>query len=243
MVFYEGKYITKDQLLIILSENYTKIISKQEIEDNGLGWGDNGVGSRFSPLPYFVIYKNKKTKKYNTDIETEIPKVILSNFFETNPPGNGVIGIYMINVKKKNKVSRSIDPKISEKVKKGNCVSCGTRSDLVCDHKNDFYNDFRLNSLGKQLESDFQCLCNHCNLQKRQICKDEHENKQLYSAKNIDRYKVYPFAFPWELNAYNPNDPFCKVGTYWYDPVEFEKNIFYYSSYVLPVVKAIKKLK
>ena len=65
------------------------------------------------------------------------------------------------------------------------CVVCGTKSDLRTDHKNDLYNDPRvLNSKTQTLE-DFQCLCNHCNLQKRQISITTKQTKKRYGATNI----------------------------------------------------------
>lgn len=80
-------------------------------------------------------------------------------------------------------------------------------------------------------------LCNHCNLQKRQICNIEKKNEKLYSAKNIERYKIYPFEFPWEKKAFDINDISC---TYWFDLIEFDKNIYYYSIYIIPIINEIK---
>ena len=88
--------------------------------------------------------------------------------------------------------------------------------------------------------SDFQPLCNHCNLQKRQIAREEEETKKIYSAKNIQRYKKYNFEFPWEKKAFDKTDINCKNDTYWFDPVEFENKIFCYLSYIVPVVNEIK---
>jgi len=68
----------------------------------------------------------------------------------------------------------------------------------------------------------------------------EKQTEKLYSAKNIQRYKFYPFEFPWEKKVFDKNDTNCKVGTYWFDPVEFDKNIYYYSLYVIPIVNEIK---
>jgi hypothetical protein len=89
--------------------------------------------------------------------------------------------------------------------------------------------------------SDFQPLCNHCNLQKRQICKTEEKTGKLYSAKDIQRYRVYNFEFPWEKKVYDRNDINCKNGTFWFDPVEFENNIQSYSRYVIPIIEEIKR--
>ena len=119
------------------------------------------------------------------------------------------------------------------------CVVCGTRK-TICDHKNDLYNDERVLQIKTQTIDEFQSLCNHCNLQKRQICIREKQTKQIYSAKNIQRYKYLPFEFPWEKKFYNKNDIYCKTGTYWFDPVEFDKNIFRYLTITNPIITEIK---
>jgi hypothetical protein len=117
---------------------------------------------------------------------------------------------------------------------------CGSNSDVICDHKNDLYNDERVLNSTTQVLCDFQPLCNHCNLQKRQICKEEEQNQRIYSAKNIQRYKKYRFDFPWEKKVFDRNDIYCKNDTYWFDPVEFENKIFCYLSYVIPTINEIK---
>lgn len=78
-------------------------------------------------------------------------------------------------------------------------------------------------------------------MQKRQVCKNELINGRIYSAKNIEIYKIYDFEFPWEKKSFNRNDIMCKVDTYWFDPVEFQNKIYIYSTYVIPIVKYIKK--
>lgn len=61
---------------------------------------------------------------------------------------------------------------------------CGSKSHLVTDHKNDLYNDIRVLNSKTQTVDDFQCLCNHCNLQKRQISKQTKiEKKTLWCNK------------------------------------------------------------
>jgi hypothetical protein len=89
--------------------------------------------------------------------------------------------------------------------------------------------------------SDFQPLCEHCNLQKRQVCRTEEQTGKLYSAKNIETYRSYPFEFPWEKKTFDKNDIHCKTGTYWFDPAEFNRNINSYATYVLPIVREIKR--
>ena len=121
------------------------------------------------------------------------------------------------------------------------CVVCGSRSDIVCDHKNDLYNDERVLSGATQDLSDFQPLCNHCNLQKRQVCKKEREDNAIYSVKNIPQFQIYDLDFPWEKKNFDISCPNTKTDTYWYDPVEFMRKTQRYIKYTLPILEAIKK--
>lgn len=105
------------------------------------------------------------------------------------------------------------------------CVCCGSNTDLVIDHKNDLYNDPRVLDQCTQTLSDFQCLCNHCNLQKRQICKDTKKNKKRYKSTNIPQLKVFGIDFINGDETFNPNDINALQGTYWYDPIAFMEHI------------------
>lgn len=66
-------------------------------------------------------------------------------------------------------ISRPIRKNIRDYYKKLPCCVCGSFADLVCDHKNDLYNNPRVLNISTQRKSDFQSLCNHCNLQKRTV--------------------------------------------------------------------------
>ena len=106
--------------------------------------------------------------------------MINNNFNHIN---NGIVGIFVISkIDINNKLinNRQIRRDIIEYYRKISCVICGSNTDLVCDHKNDLYNDMRVLNTKTQRLDDFQSLCNHCNLQKRQICKNEIINKQIY---------------------------------------------------------------
>jgi hypothetical protein len=231
---------SKIELVIRATDNFTKILSTNEIKDKypELYWGRNGLGGRWAEKKcnYSVIYSNGKTKKYSEN-DDKIPSEVLNQFLQTNN-GTGIIGIFAHSIRT-NKQQRPINENIRKEITSLSCVVCGTRN-TICDHKNDLYNDNRVLSSKTQLISDFQPLCNHCNLQKRQICKTEEQTGQVFSAKNIQRYKCYPFEFPWEKKVFDKNDINCKNGTYWYDPVEFDKNIYYYSVGVIPIINEIK---
>lgn len=230
-----------EDLIIKATDNFTKILSTKEIKEKykELYWGGNGVGDRWAKkkFNYSVIYSKKRPTLYSENENDKIPTEILKHFLENNK-GVGIIGIF-VHSKRINKQQRPINKNIHKKIISLSCVVCGT-TNTICDHKNDLYNDKRVLSLKTQLISDFQPLCNHCNLQKRQISKKEEETNKLFLAKNIERYKMYPFEFPWEKKVFDKNDINCKSGTYWFDPVEFDKNIYYYSLYIIPIINEIK---
>lgn len=137
--------------------------------------------------------------------------------------------------------SRPIRSDIREKMKNRYCSNCGRKSEIVPDHKNDFYNDERVLNIKTQNEDDFQPLCTPCNLLKRSINKKEKENKKLHSAKQIPRYQNYTFEFPWEKKVFDEKDIDCKKGTYWYDIIEFDKNVMFYQMYRIPINQSVKK--
>jgi hypothetical protein len=231
----------KEELVIEATNNFTKILSTTEIKEkySELYWGGNGIGDRWAgkKFNYSVIYSKKKPCLYSENKDDKIPQEILEKFLKNNK-GNGIIGIF-VHSKRTNNQNRQIRKNIHKKIISLSCVVCGTQN-TICDHKNDLYNDERVLNLKTQLITDFQPLCNHCNLQKREICKIEKQTMKLYSAKNIQRYKIYPFEFPWEKKVFDINDIYCKDGTYWFDPVEFDRKIYYYSIYVIPIINEIK---
>ena len=238
---YQSKDESVEELVIQLSNQFTKIISITEIKKYPkLYWGGNGVGDRWvnKKFNYSVVYSNKSPKQYSENDTDEIPSDVLQSFLDTNK-GTGIIGIYVYS-KKTNIRKRPICPKISKLIKTNECVVCGSKTEIVCDHKNDLYNDERVLQLSTQKPDDFQPLCNHCNLQKRQICKEEEQHHKIYSAKHFKRYKIYPFEFPWEKKVFDKTDISCKNDTFWFDPVEFEYKIYRYVSYVIPVINEIK---
>ena len=108
---------------------------------------------------------------------------------------------------------------------KGRCCVCGSNSDLVCDHKNDLYNDPRVLSMDTQTLDDFQCLCNHCNLLKSSAEQKARVSGKRYGATNIPQLTIFEVDFVEGDETFDPNDINAFVGTYWYDPVEFMKKV------------------
>ena len=132
------------------------------------------------------------------------------------------IGFDLNNI---DRLKRSIRPDIKKHHYTNGCVVCGSKSDLHIDHKNDLYNDPRLLKFDTQVISDFQCLCNHCNSQKRQVAKDTRKSGKRYKATNIKSLNTFGIDFISGDESFDPNDPNAMVGTYWYDPVAFMNEI------------------
>jgi hypothetical protein len=229
-----------EDLVIEATQNFTRILATSEIREKypSLYWGGNGIGDRWAnkKFNYTVIY-TKKTRLYSENSEDLIPTDLLNEFLDIKR-GAGIIGVF-VHSKRLNSQKRPINKHIHKEITRLSCVVCGT-NDTICDHKNDLYNDERVLNVKTQIIQDFQPLCNHCNLQKRQICRSEEESGVLYSAKNIQRYKIYDFDFPWEKKNYDNLDIHCKTDTFWYDPIKFDTNIYCYSRYVIPIITEIK---
>ena len=189
---------------------------------NGFSWGRKESWKNEK----VAIYKNNgKISTFWNASDNEI-KMLNDTFskYKISNKGNDIkyIGIFG---KKENNLNRPIRKDIKDFYKKIPCVVCGSKSDLVCDHKNDLYNDKRVLNTKTQKLNDFQSLCNHCNLQKRQINKKTRETGKRYGATNIPMLKHFGIDFISGNDLYNPNDINAMVGTFWYDPVEFMKFI------------------
>jgi hypothetical protein len=103
------------------------------------------------------------------------------------------------------------------------CVMCGTTSSLVCDHKNDLYNDPRVLNTRTQLPEDFQSLCNSCNLRKRAVSKKMIGTHRRQPPPPMIR--VFGIDFTQGDENFVINDVNAMVGTYWYDPIAFMTEI------------------
>ena len=237
--------IDKDvfSLVLKLSNNYTQIIHRETLRKYPkLDWGDNGIGDRWAHKKFnYTVIKNKNISTYSENDENKfIENNFIVNKFRSENNGKGIIGIFVHSIRI-NIPQRPIRDDIKKTIVQLCCVSCGSSSEIVCDHKNDLYNNERVLNKKTQKLQDFQPLCNHCNLQKRQIAKNEIKNEILYSAKNLAKYKVYRFEFPWEKKVFDKNESSTKEDTYWYDPVEFNNKVFCYMMYTLPLLFEIKK--
>ena len=122
-------------------------------------------------------------------------------------------------------LSRPIRKDIERYHKQFGCVVCGSNSKLVTDHKNDLYNDPRVLNINTQRKDDFQCLCQHCNLQKREIMKKTKAEGKRIGATTIPSLAIFDIDFILGDENSNKDDIDAMKGTYWYDPVAFMKYI------------------
>jgi hypothetical protein len=196
-------------------------------EFNDLKLGNGGSWCRRSA---WVSYK-VATMKINGNIiylwdVLDKEKENIKKVFNTYPTGIGInikyIGIFgLLNIK----TSRPIRKDIKNYYKQISCCACGRNTDLICDHKNDLYNDPRVLNVKTQTREDFQSLCNQCNLLKRQVSKNTKKSNKRYEATNIPILKVFGIGFINGDETYNPDDVDAMKGTYWYDPIAFMEGI------------------
>ena len=177
-------------------------VLREKIAASVLDWGNNGVARH-------GVYFRDKRYKWEKKGQRRIT-ALRTNGFSDN---------YLYNN------CRPIRNDIHQYHKKMGCVVCGSHSDLVTDHKNDLYNDTRVLNAKTQTIDDFQCLCNHCNLQKRQVSKKTKEIGKRIGATTIPSYAVFGIDFVEGDETFDEKDINCMVGTYWYDPIEFARKI------------------
>lgn len=232
-----------EEIVIQISENFSRIIPRDELRQyKKLDWGDNGIGDRWANKKFnYTSISKGKNKTYSENDEEVLPEELLQVFLEENQGNKGILGIFVHSIRT-NIIKRPIRKDIDKAIKLNPCVSCGSKTDIICDHKNDIYNDESVLDTATQTIEDFQPLCNHCNLQKRQIFKEEVRDQRIYSAKNMQKYQIFPVEFPWEKKAFNVKDLTTKKDTYWYDPVEFNRKLYIYIQF-LPSLKMIKCYK
>lgn len=120
-------------------------------------------------------------------------------------------------------LDRPIRDDIHKLCKAKKCVFCGSSAD-VTDHKNDLYNDPRVLDAKTQVLEDFQPVCTHCNLLKRQKARDRKSSEDRQSAQDVPQIAaLFPGLHFTAGNGYyyDEQDPNALLGTYWYDPIAF----------------------
>lgn len=205
MTKYTHNQILVDEIFKPDTNGISKWISRDDLELTELKLGSNGAqrhGIFFGDKRYNWV---KKTGKRRTEAIRTI------GYSEEYLYGH----------------QRPIHTDIQKYYKKtiGKCCHCGSTSSLVTDHKNDLYNDPRVLNRETQTKEDFQCLCTHCNLQKRQINIETRKKNKRYGATNIPQYEAFGIDFIEGDETFHKNNINAMVGTYWYDPVAFMKHI------------------
>ena len=178
-------------------------VSREILDASPLDWGGNGVGRH-------GIYFGDKRYLWEKQGNRKITALRTVGFSEDELYG----------------ATRPIREDIKQFYKQQGCVVCGRHSDLVTDHKNDLYNDPRVLSRVTQTLDDFQCLCNHCNLQKRQVAKTTLETGVRFAATNIPSLAPHGIDFIQGDDTFDPADPNAMVGTFWYDVVAFHQHLY-----------------
>lgn len=219
-----------------INSNYeSRLISVNEFIDNysSLKFGNGAswcrMDSAFSKKYKYVLRKANGDLTYSWNIEDETEsKKIEEDFKDIESKkikGNPTTHIKVYGKKELVKGNnRDIRQDIREYFKNSLCVVCGN-SDIEIDHKNGLYNDERVLNIKTQCIEDFQPLCRHCNQQKRQSIIVTKKTGKRYKATNIPQLKIFGIDFTKGNEDFNPNDIDAMVGTYWYDPLDFFKNL------------------
>lgn len=130
--------------------------------------------------------------------------------------GGRIHSIKTDGINKKTRISQSIRGDILRSIVSQRCSILDISTNIECDHKDGMKDDWRLNDLSKQKESDFQPLTKTANDAKRQHCKKCVETRKRYNAKRLGYKESFIYG--------DENSKTC-VGCYWYDPKKFNEKI------------------
>ena len=232
--------------LMILSNNMQSIISYHQMEKEGLGWGNNGMGDRLfgKNVNYTLIYHSGKINCYSENDDDTIPILLFEEFLKTmnverslnrisnsqkkvqgemKIKVNGTMGIFIHSIRYE-KIVRPIRKDIRKEIKNLPCVRCGGTSNIIVDHKNDLYNDERVLSSKTQVIDDFQPLCNSCNLRKRQSSiksKEKGFMESYYDVPMLHPFKLLEDRIGpiFDIKKYDKTDIHCTKDTFNHDYV------------------------
>ena len=229
--------IKKIQLFLKISK-YNSTTEKSEIVDleckdsKELTTGGNGgawcrFDGTFGKTYKVVSVNNSRKIRFSWDV-TEVEKsdieTVINNdiLIRLTGIGNKIRFLWIVG-KQNKKFSRHIRTDIRKELEKNSCSLCGSLSDIEIDHKNGLYNDPRVADIKTQTIEDFQALCRHCNLVKRQVIKNMKETGIRPKARDHPMFKHLNIDYLYGNESYDPNDPNALVGTLWYDFVFFNK--------------------
>ena len=205
----------------------TRIVDTDEFNTNeykSLILGNGGSWCRRNISNYYKIATMKKNGIINilwdfSYIEEELIKNEFNKYIKSKGTKIKYIKIYGLN---NNILYKNIRNDIKKYYLNKPWCACGSKSFLICDHKNDLYPilDLKLQNL-----DDFQSLCNSCNLRKREILKKTKETNKRYGATNIPCLEIYGIDFIEGDESFDINNINIMKGTYWYDPINFHNYI------------------
>lgn len=202
------------------SLGYSKWKTREELEKTPLKLSNNGN------CRHGIFYN---VNNFNWDKKYKKKKLIALKL-------NGYNKIKLIQT------SNPISNEIKNKIRFMRCINCGQDSNngnTIPDHKNDLYNELRVKNIKLQKITDFQPLCIHCNLLKRNISQKERISGEIFSAKNMPKYKYINFKFHWEPKILNVNDIYSKYNSYWYDIEEFDRKVYYHLTFHIPLINQL----
>jgi hypothetical protein len=225
-LFSELANISDDGISRFVCTNEFKDKYSKLVLGNGGSWCrlDGSFGKKYKIV---TIKKNGKinyswdiddNEKFN--IEEEIEKLIQKKDIVIEK-GISIKYIKLYGYQKNNEYLRPISKKIRDHFDGKSCIVCGSYNNTVIDHKNGLYNDKCVLDIDTQKIDDFQVLCNHCNLQKRQTIKNMKKIGKRYSALNIQSISMFNISFTEGDENYDKNNPKWGEGTYWNDPCDF----------------------
>jgi 5-methylcytosine-specific restriction endonuclease McrA len=214
----------------------SRLVSTNEFKDKyaKLVLGNGGSWCRFDSTfgKKYKVITIKKNGKINyswdcDDIEKTTIKQEIDDLIEKNSiileKGASIKYIKLYGFQENSEYLRPISKRVRDYFTGKSCVVCGSNHNTVIDHKNGLYNDERVLHIDTQKIDDFQVLCNHCNLQKRQTIKNMKKSGKRYSALNIESISIFNMSFTQGDENYDINDPNWGLGTYWDDPCDFVK--------------------
>lgn len=216
-----------------LTNDFQDILDKNDAINLGIfKQSGNGSGDRQQICKIFYttyIYNGKTLPRtypnYYIPSDLDLFKDKIDNFKNkcSYIKGTGIIGfiIHQLNTDKNN--NRPIRDDIKKHYQQIPCVVCNSKSNLICDHKNDLYNDPRVLNSKTQTLDDFQSLCNSCNLRKRAISNQTILENKRFGATRIKQFEIFGIDYIVGDETFDKDDINAMVGTYWYDPVYFMK--------------------
>ena len=200
--------------------------------ENGVSWARASTRSN-KIQRYKYIYVNASGKvtyskhwSPSEDEKTQV-RMDISDHAAITGKGTKTVLMKVYGLNNPDFTSYHIRKDIRDWFKDAVCCVCGNTSNIEVDHKNDCYNDHRVLKVDTQCVNDFQALCRHCNLQKRQAKKIREREGKRYPASRIPSIAVWGIDFTKGDSAYNPEDIHTLIGTYWYDPVAFCRDVHF----------------